>query len=252
MPEAAREWRDTIAEARAAAPAERYLEVRYEELHREPDRGVRAMYEFLGLPAGEDAIAAALAEAGVAANVDPGSPVPGSGKWRDAWSAADLADFEAEAGPLREELGYEAAAAGRSRRRGGGLRERVVGHRSAPAATGPDETARRELVVGMQVGQWVLDRLLTALSAGDRAAAEALLAPGAAVRFVDGDSDLGAEGLWADAAFRGRQLRGDTHAAVPVVSAFLAYEPPQGGRADRVVYATVVEERITALAVYCS
>src|SRR3954470_20956321 len=49
--EAACEWRDSILQARAAAPPGRYLEISYEKLLGDPEGGVRELYAWLDLPA---------------------------------------------------------------------------------------------------------------------------------------------------------------------------------------------------------
>ena len=123
--EAAREWRSAIEAARAGANgSNRYLEVRYEDLHADPATRISGLYHWLGLRVGDAILERALAEAGVERNLDANGTPAGSGKWRAAFTAEDLAVFEEVAGDLLYELGYERAEAlgSRSRR---GLRGRL-------------------------------------------------------------------------------------------------------------------------------
>jgi hypothetical protein len=91
---------------------ERYLELRYEDLVTEPETHLRRVCEFLGL----------AFEPGMLAyhqGVDPARledhprlaqpPTPGVRRWREQMSHADAELFEAIAGGLLAELGYERA-----------------------------------------------------------------------------------------------------------------------------------------------
>jgi hypothetical protein len=62
--EGAREWRASIETARAGAgDSERYLEVRYEDLHADPRQRIAGLYRWLGLPVDDAILERALAEA---------------------------------------------------------------------------------------------------------------------------------------------------------------------------------------------
>lgn len=84
-------WRSYVRAGRAAEEA---LEVRYEDLTSEPEAVAAAIAGHLGTPV--DGLAAALGHA------HAGSV----GRYRSDLTAEQLADVEAEAGPLLRELGY--------------------------------------------------------------------------------------------------------------------------------------------------
>jgi hypothetical protein len=107
--EAAEEWRSSVEAGRAAAPllGERLLEVRYEHLLADPKTEIARLYAHHGLDGGLDE---ALVAAGEKANIGQHDRRVGSGKWRDGWSRRELRDFEAVAGDLVRELGYEPRA----------------------------------------------------------------------------------------------------------------------------------------------
>ena len=107
----AREWRAAIETARAGAHIDRYLELRYEDLHAEPALRISGLYHWLGLPVDDAILERALAEARVERNLDPRGTPAGSGKWRTLFTPEDLAAFEEVAGDLLYELGYERAEA---------------------------------------------------------------------------------------------------------------------------------------------
>ena len=92
--------------------AERYVELRYEELVAEPEATLRRVCDFLGLD-----FEPAMLE--YHRGVDAGRledhprlaqpPTPGVRRWQEQMSAADAELFEATAGGLLAELGYERA-----------------------------------------------------------------------------------------------------------------------------------------------
>jgi hypothetical protein len=86
-------WRRYLTAARAAAPAAT-LEVRYEELAADPDAAAARIAGHIGADPG------ALAEA--LGDVHSQSV----GRWRRDLTEEQVADVEAEAGPLLRELGY--------------------------------------------------------------------------------------------------------------------------------------------------
>jgi hypothetical protein len=89
---------------------ERYLELRYEELVAEPEASLRRVCEFLGL-----AFEPPMLEYHRHIEIDrledhprlAEPPTPGVRRWREEMSAADAELFEAIAGGLLAELGYE-------------------------------------------------------------------------------------------------------------------------------------------------
>lgn len=129
---AAREWRDAVASARAAGlDSERYREIRYERLAVDPEAEIEALYRWLGLPCSGEDLAHSLAESRREANVDGSTGEgPGVGKWRAGFSRDDLAAFDAIAGEMLGELGYERVDPGtraRAKRRAGDLLRGRVG-----------------------------------------------------------------------------------------------------------------------------
>jgi hypothetical protein len=107
LAEAARAWAAAVQAARTAGEGmPRYREVRYEDLLADPGGRVRSLVEWLGLSADDEFAHRVAVEAAVPTNTDPSQPTVGSGKWRDVWSPADVAAFDAEAGPLLRSLGY--------------------------------------------------------------------------------------------------------------------------------------------------
>jgi hypothetical protein len=77
---------------------DRYLELRYEDLVREPLREADRVADFLGLTGTRSREALR----GAVGRVESGSV----GSWRTSLSEADMADVRAEAGELLARLGY--------------------------------------------------------------------------------------------------------------------------------------------------
>lgn len=260
--EAAREWRESIEQARAAAPAERYLEVRYEELLADPEAGIVALYAWLGLPADDEDVRRALAASRWVLNEDPKDPRAAHGKWRDHFTAADLAAFEAEAGRLLAQLGYAdgdrpvPVAASRPPRRpmAAGLRRRAAAWTSR-ATTGPPEASRDETSGALAPVQATADAILAGLHAGGDVASH--LAPDIVLRVIGPDGERRLAGvqdatrvLAGDPAWRGRQLRGENHPGVPNYSLVMVYELGDGSRAVRVLQMIVRAGLVEAMTVY--
>jgi hypothetical protein len=121
------QWRDAVSTARADARAlgpGRYLEVRYEDLVREPARVTGAALKLLGLdpdprvdaflPRIQDATAGSYhAKKQVRHYVDDHSRRVG--RHRENLSALQIAEIDAICGPLARELGYGEAGEGGSR-----------------------------------------------------------------------------------------------------------------------------------------
>jgi hypothetical protein len=244
--DAAREWRDAVLAARAGAPPERYVEVRYEEMHTAPESEIPRLYERLGLRVDDEVVAGALAEARVERNLDPAQTPAGAGKWRDALSAEDLAAFEEVAGDLREQLGYPAADIEAPRRR---LRLR---RRREPAPVVDAEVAAASALGEEELGQVIFGRLLEGLQSGS---VDGVVDDGTRVR-VEGEERRGPEllvgALRGDPAFGGRQVRGDVSTVAPLHVAVLDYELPDGEVARRTVVALIERGRVTELSLYSS
>ena len=111
-------WRKEVTDARALgtrASAARYHEVRYEALVADPDATVSEICAFTEIPFEPSMLDYAGA-------VDVSSkphqqrlltpPTAGVRSWRDDMRAEDVAGFEAVAGDLLDELGYEVAPGG--------------------------------------------------------------------------------------------------------------------------------------------
>jgi hypothetical protein len=131
----AADWQQRILQARRDAPnLEHYIEVRYEELVSEPEKTLRAVCAFIELPFDpvmltyHERTAERLREHGdrfqdgklVATHeqrieqqrmtMQPPT-TQRVGTWRDVLSAPEVAEFEATAGGLLQQLGYELATA---------------------------------------------------------------------------------------------------------------------------------------------
>ena len=119
----ARQWVTEIRSARAlgrrVGPT-RYLEVRYEELAAEPDRTVRAVCDFAVLPF-DDSMLEYAGDVDVSGKPHHSRlalrPTAGLRDWRIELSRDAARAFEAVAGDLLDELGYEVGAASRPRAR---------------------------------------------------------------------------------------------------------------------------------------
>jgi len=109
----AREWRIEVADARdlgRRVGSSRYLEVRYEDLVADPERVVRTICEFASLPF-EPAMLEYSGSIDVSAKPHHQrllqAPTKGLRDWRTQMSPVDTRAFEAIAGDLLAELGYE-------------------------------------------------------------------------------------------------------------------------------------------------
>jgi hypothetical protein len=119
---AAKHWRPLIEAARSAAAelGDRYLELRYEDLHAEPIKNARRAIAFLGLPDDDEIVQACLDRSSFGAlsgGRAPGEEDPQSfyrkgvvGDWRSHFDDESLARFDEHAGDLLDELGYRTPA----------------------------------------------------------------------------------------------------------------------------------------------
>lgn len=97
-----RRYNEAALDGLAALPGSASLELRYEDLVRDPAAGSRRVLDFLEI----DRRASRSAFAGVAA----GASADSVGRWRGGLSAADRAVVEGEAGALLGRLGYGAGS----------------------------------------------------------------------------------------------------------------------------------------------
>jgi hypothetical protein len=112
-------WERTVRLGRtfgAALPAGGYHEMRYEELVADPEKESRRLCDFLGLPFDdrmlrhEETFVARHGHDGGILHASVGRPVTaGLRDWRGQMAREDLERFEAAAGSLLGELGYERA-----------------------------------------------------------------------------------------------------------------------------------------------
>jgi hypothetical protein len=114
-------WRKEVADARALGArvgAARYVEVRYEAIVADPGEAVRAICSFAELPF-EPAMLEYAGAVDVSAKPHQQRllipPTTGVRSWRDDMSEEDVARFEAVAGDLLAELGYEVTSAATER-----------------------------------------------------------------------------------------------------------------------------------------
>lgn len=123
MAEAAQHWKSRVTRGRRGGEAlgrSRYREVKYEDMVADPERVTRELCEFLGLGYAPDMLDYHRRGAEfIAETKDPeafknlAKPVTKDLRdWRDQMSAADAALFEAIAGDLLVDLGYEVQDSG--------------------------------------------------------------------------------------------------------------------------------------------
>lgn len=115
----AKYWCDSVTRARdfGAAHPDRYFEMRYEALHREPEPIVHAMFQFLGVDAGDDVVADCIQAASferLTGGRKRGQEQAGAhlrkgvvGDWRDHFDETSRATFRRHAGDLLKQLGYD-------------------------------------------------------------------------------------------------------------------------------------------------
>lgn len=268
LTEAAIEWSRAVEAVWASRDRlNRFVEIRYEDLLADTRATLSRLYEALGLEADDAVLDAALAEASVWFNVEPTRPVVAEGKWAGTLSPRDLREVTAVAGAALNRAGYACAPAGPPRGGTGGVltgaRRRgrsALGRRAATASRRSTGRVAREVIDTMTAAQPVVDALLGALAARDRAALEALLAPDAALRvggrpggaFERGDAArtrLLAR-LVRDPALEGRLVASDVFTGVPTCGVVLTYRLADGGQVDRTLVVGVRDGFVTRLGWY--
>jgi muconolactone delta-isomerase len=249
---AASRWRRAVENAQQAAPAFAvYAEVRYEDLLSDTRRHYTDLLAKLGLTADPDTVDEAIAEAARARNVDVSRPRIAQGKWQSVWSPADLAVFEAEAGPLLYgQLGYPRlpatarppTSAERARRLG---RRALTRARPAGALLAGDDAPDTSTILMRPNPNpvRVCDDFISTLATAQVDRIPDQLSADAVVRVLTRDDvredrgDAGArllanvvaaEGSW------GRQVRGDVFPGQPTISMAFRHER-DGIETDRVL-----------------
>ncbi len=260
--EAAAEWRDAILAGRGAGlPEEVYREVRYEDLLTDPAPVVAGLYDWLGLKASDQAVAEAIGEAGIGANLGAAPSGIGVAKWRGSYTPADLETFDRVAGEVLRELGYpepgdevapsppasprpEPLRAARARL--AALRRPRLGRGGSPIRT----RKLQELVDGVvgALQEHVPDRVETLLT--DDALIRVVSAQGGEQGRGERGRDLLRTFLASDSTFTGRQERGDVYLGLPYAGVVLSYRNGSGESAERIAFLRFVGERIGELIIY--
>lgn len=107
-------WKKVVKEGRRLGETlgpGRYLEVHYEDLTTQPERELKAVCQFLGVPYVEDVLISSqpyLKTQNLAAAQTEGRLRPNSGNWKKRFSAAKIDRLERIAGATLAEFGYEA------------------------------------------------------------------------------------------------------------------------------------------------
>ena len=243
---AAVEWRSAVEAARAdGLPPDRYREVRYESLLADPEHELAELLRWLGLEHEGEALTACMAEAGETTNVDPRSAGVGSGKWRSAYTPADLDAFLAAAGDLLSELGYDASERpqGGSRPRG----EAAIGGRSRRRR----RLANRAMALADPVAGALVDAtpepIVAALASGALVSAET-----SGGRNASGPDGGAAVLRWfgAEGGFRGREVDRAVYPGDPWTTVVLVIERDDGARADRAFALRARRGKIAELVLY--
>jgi hypothetical protein len=132
------QWATEVRAARALGDRRPYLEVRYEELVVDPERELRRVCRFLGL----EYDAGMLGYVGQTESARKAHqqrlnepPRVGVRDWRTEMSPADVAAFEAVAGDLLDELGYEVSTRGHGARQLAAYRVKTSAWRGVGALT---------------------------------------------------------------------------------------------------------------------
>jgi len=98
-------WLDRVTIRRSVKGDPRYIELRYEELVREPEKALRPVLKFLGLDWSER-IVSSDAEAGIDPTAGPAF-TSSIGRWRKELSAVEIDVLQPVIGEMLTELGYD-------------------------------------------------------------------------------------------------------------------------------------------------
>jgi hypothetical protein len=269
--EAAAEWRKSVEDARrdGAALGDRYRDVVYETLLRDPRRHTSELFAWLGLDLSDELWERVRVEAGSEFNVDPGSPGIRTDKWRDELSDAELRTFERVAGDQLDALGYERAASGGSGAKR--LRAAVSPERLRSAGDTlrrPRNTMRaardRALARGLHADSvahnYAVSRFERLIADGDDAGARELLAPKLWVRIDEGvgtrekrGGDAADELIAALAGHRDRGVHvsdGHVHVSPRDLTTVATYELADGTRWTRTMVYKARGGKITGVGLY--
>jgi hypothetical protein len=261
---AADEWVASVTAARSASRAlENYIEVRYEDLLADPRSEVTGLLAWLGLDNTDEVVEAALVEAGVEFNVDPGSRRVGTEKWRTDMDPAVLGVVERVAGPLLEQSGYPPSSGAADREAeptvGGGWPSelRAAVHRgSRRRGRRRASDVQRAVLARVDESQQIVDRLLSHVVTGDLKGVADLALPSVRVRIVEGQTWEGRgpaalarleASLLADPALAGRQIRGEIFPGLPTTTVVSIYRLETGETVHRILAVDVQSGRITGL-----
>jgi len=115
----AKQWKQRVKQAQnfGTANPDRYFEFRYEDLHRDPEPTVQALFEFLGVNAGDDVVSACIHAASferITVGRKRGREQAGAhmrkgvvGDWRSHFDETSRATFRQHAGDLLKQMGYD-------------------------------------------------------------------------------------------------------------------------------------------------
>ena len=259
--EAAEEWRASVESGESAGRAlARYRTLHYEDLLADPGKHLADLFRWLELDASDAAVSAALSEAEVRFNQDPDAPTVGAGKWRQAFSDADLAAFSAVAGEALSRLGYEAGRIGGDPVPAEPKRRRRRLLRSSKATGEVEPALQRSFSAQVTETQRLLDRVVAALVTRRLDRLRDMAAPTVWLRVVDpsdtwkGRGEAAWEKLIAtvqnDPALDGKQIDGDLHAAIPTSTAVMTFAAPDGSLHVRMVAMSVQQGKIERLVYY--
>ena len=262
--EAAAEWRDAVEAGESAGRnLARYRSVQYEAMLAEPRKHIVELYSWLGLDPAEDVVEAALLEAQVRFNEDPGAPDIAAGKWRDSFSEGDIAAFMSVAGDTLARFGYDAMPpasaspgqepAGRPGRRRGLFRQ--AGNSAKERAS-----LQRSVISQATDNQRLLDRVVAAITNRRPDRLREMFGPTFWVRVVGPDGSWKGRGdaglqkltevIQADPVVGGRQVEGDLHAALPTSTAVMTFAAADGSLHLRVVAMTTQDGAIERIVYY--
>jgi hypothetical protein len=237
--------------------------VRYEALLADPESEIAAVFDWLGLSGGADAIGPALWESRTARNEDVHDPRLAAGKWRDAFGEQELAEFEAVAGDLLAELGYEravpveAAAPAVATPVGTPRRARAALARLRPRPRADGQPAPKEVGAALMEAQPAVDAILEAIQVGAPERLREHLAADVRTRIIASEREQSLQGpdalidwVRSDPVFAATQVRGDPHPGTPCYSVVLSYRLADESIESRVLEFIVQGSIVEQLTLY--